>query len=263
MSEPSKADSQRGSLQAMPTSQSPGSSGSGGGRTPTPAIAVLSPTFRHRQPFPPSPLSRMQPGSPGDKSTSPDTTISPISNTQLSPSGNSFPESSPCFIHSHLNKHGSGSLQDWLKNKAVTGATQHHPPHHPQHHLPHHHTHGNTSHQTKPPIHLHNGPTPVRQTPAHNCPPPKGHTPRQAPTSSPSSTPGTSRVTSPTSTGARGDPKDASSSSSYESDPSAATGGSAVLVGDLFDDEEEGGSITKQLAETAQGVREMSKELGK
>ena len=32
--------------------------------------------------------------------------------------------------------------------------------------------------------------------------------------------------------------------------------------GDLFDDEEEAGSLTRQLAETAQGVREMSKELG-
>jgi len=39
-------------------------------------------------------------------------------------------------------------------------------------------------------------------------------------------------------------------------------GGSAILDGDLMDDEEEASSLTRQLAETAQGVREMSKELG-
>ncbi len=38
--------------------------------------------------------------------------------------------------------------------------------------------------------------------------------------------------------------------------------GSTILDGDLVEDEEDGGSLTKQLAETAQGVREMSKELG-
>jgi NAD+ kinase len=37
--------------------------------------------------------------------------------------------------------------------------------------------------------------------------------------------------------------------------------GSALQDGDGFDDED-GGSLTRQLAETAQGVREMSKELG-
>lgn len=36
--------------------------------------------------------------------------------------------------------------------------------------------------------------------------------------------------------------------------------GSGVLDGGDFD--EDGGSLTKQLAETAQGVREMSRELG-
>ncbi len=38
--------------------------------------------------------------------------------------------------------------------------------------------------------------------------------------------------------------------------------GSAILDGDLIDEREEGGSLTRQLAETAQGVREMSKQLG-
>ena len=54
------------------------------------------------------------------------------------------------------------------------------------------------------------------------------------------------------------------SNGGYESDLSSTTGmGSAILDGDFPDEEEDGGSLTKQLAETAQGVREMSKELGK
>jgi NAD+ kinase len=39
-------------------------------------------------------------------------------------------------------------------------------------------------------------------------------------------------------------------------------GGSALLDGDIMDDEDDTGSLTRQLAETAQGVREMSKQLG-
>ena len=50
--------------------------------------------------------------------------------------------------------------------------------------------------------------------------------------------------------------------SGYESDRSSAPGGSAILDGDLMDDDEEASSLTRKLAETAQGVREMSKELG-
>jgi len=38
--------------------------------------------------------------------------------------------------------------------------------------------------------------------------------------------------------------------------------GSAILDGDLIDEREEGGSLTRQLAETVQGVREVSKQLG-
>lgn len=48
--------------------------------------------------------------------------------------------------------------------------------------------------------------------------------------------------------------------SGYDSDRSSPPDGN--VDGDLIDDDEEGGSLTKQLAETAQGVREMSKELG-
>lgn len=51
--------------------------------------------------------------------------------------------------------------------------------------------------------------------------------------------------------------------SGYESDKSSAMGGSALLDGDFMDDDDDTGSLTRQLAETAQGVREMSKQLGK
>jgi hypothetical protein len=51
--------------------------------------------------------------------------------------------------------------------------------------------------------------------------------------------------------------------SGYESDKSSALGGSAFLDGDVVDDDDDTGSLTRQLAETAQGVREMSKQLGK
>ena len=52
--------------------------------------------------------------------------------------------------------------------------------------------------------------------------------------------------------------------SGYESDKSSASimGGSALLDGDIIDDDDDTGSLTRQLAETAQGVREMSKQLG-
>lgn len=50
--------------------------------------------------------------------------------------------------------------------------------------------------------------------------------------------------------------------SGYESDKSSALGGSAFLDGDVIDDDDDTGSLTRQLAETAQGVREMSKQLG-
>lgn len=66
---------------------------------------------------------------------------------------------------------------------------------------------------------------------------------------------GSSRVTSPI--------KREPSLSGYESDKSSQLGGSAVLDGDFMDDEDDTGSLTRQLAETAQGVREMSKQLGK
>lgn len=40
-------------------------------------------------------------------------------------------------------------------------------------------------------------------------------------------------------------------------------GQSTTFDNDLIDEDEELGSLTRQLAETAQGVREMSKELGR
>jgi hypothetical protein len=48
------------------------------------------------------------------------------------------------------------------------------------------------------------------------------------------------------------------SSSGYDSDRSSMNG--SAIDGEF--DEEDTSSLTKQLAETAQGVREMSKELG-
>lgn len=56
----------------------------------------------------------------------------------------------------------------------------------------------------------------------------------------------------------------APSTNGYESDRSSVSqSGRAGLDGGMLDDdEEEAGSLTRQLAETAQGVREMSKELG-
>jgi NAD+ kinase len=39
-------------------------------------------------------------------------------------------------------------------------------------------------------------------------------------------------------------------------------GGSTLLDRDIIDDDDDTGSLTRQLAETAQGVREMSKQLG-
>lgn len=69
-------------------------------------------------------------------------------------------------------------------------------------------------------------------------------------------------MTSPTS-------RDSSSlsASGYDSDKSGTTAnglnGSAILDGDVPEEDEDGASITRQLAQTAQGVREMSKELGR
>lgn len=244
---------------------------SSGGRTPTnPSANAISipPGNRLRQPVPPSPLSRIQsePSSgSSSKSGSSHMTTSPSSYTPKT----NIPESSPCFIHSHLDRHGS--LQDWLKNKAGSG-------HHPGMSHSHSHSSSSSGQRAGGGTHLHNGPTPVRAAPhPHHIPSPRAHhahspahhhshaRPHAASPTPPATSPNSSKVTSPTLgaqvNGSSGHGKE-SSNGGYESDRSSHVGGSAILDGDLIDDDEEGGSLTKQLAETAQGVREMSKELG-
>jgi hypothetical protein len=150
----------------------------------TPIIAV--PTARSRGPVPPSPLSQISPSGTHHQAN-------PLSTQQIS-------ESSPCFIHSHLDRHGS--LQDWLKTKSSSAPAA------PVTHYAHTHT-------------------------TH------AQIPRHVPSTA-SSSKASGRE----------------SSSGYDSDRSSSN----VIDGDL--DDEETASLTKQLAETAQGVREMSKELG-
>ncbi|WRT70195.1 uncharacterized protein IL334_007189 [Kwoniella shivajii] len=204
-------------------------------------------------------------------------------------SNNSIPLHSPCFIHSHLDK--TGSLQDWLKNKSTpnhqapsslsggskaastsgsnaststyrnaNGNTTTH--NHNHNHI--YHT-GNTTKPTRQPSYpafQQNMPNPLHSH-SKSAPPPnamsRSHTPSNSMPTSPNGTSSGSKFPSPI-------VKD----SGYESDQSSINGngsgkfsGSAILDGDLVDDSEEGGSLTRQLAETAQGVREMSKELGR
>lgn len=157
-------------------------------------------------------------------------------------------------------------MQDWLKQKNAQPLSES-ARSHPQ---------TGTSPRTQPSHDrhvLHNGPTPVNSSPAHGRQhhhtahhvQHRSHTPHQPTTRSPAISPSGSKLTSPildgTLNGAKGIGREGSGSG-YDSDRSSQVGGSAVQDGDLIDDEEEGGSLTKQLAETAQGVREMSKELG-
>ncbi|ORY33416.1 hypothetical protein BCR39DRAFT_519922 [Naematelia encephala] len=193
---------------------------------PVPVPVAVPSTSRMRNPVPPSPLSRIQ--SPHHlEGSSNGTSVIPGSNNQ-----NQSPESSPCFIHSHLDQHGS--LQDWLKKG---------------HQHPVHHSNG----RAHPPAKT---AAPFGLSPSHRHPIPKpsdNTSSRSTPTPSASA----SRLTSPT--------QKEPSVSGYESDRSSIYGnsGSAMLDGSYLEDDDEGGSLTKQLAETAQGVREMSKELGR
>ncbi|KAK8853247.1 hypothetical protein IAR55_003949 [Kwoniella newhampshirensis] len=241
--------------------------------TSSPAINVPT-TARMRNPPPPSPLSKVQSVSLDNRQTSISFTDPLVSTpVQAHPptstsSMNCPPHSSPCFIHSHLDKHGS--LQDRLNKKAgptstsgvstTSTATSYRPP------ISSHHS-GNTTKPIRPPSY---------HKPQHHVQPqpqPDNHHHYHSQTPSPfSRSPTDSHSASPTGTGSKiSSPimKD-SSFSGYESDQSSANGhsrqrssGSAIQDADLVDEEEEGGSLTRQLAETAQGVREMSKELGR
>lgn len=240
----SKSDTLRPSVGI--TTSPPTSTGS---RTPTTSVPIPS-SSRLRQPVPPSPLSRIQ-GEPA----SPSNQVPATPPSQLSPPGygNNIPQTSPCFIHSHLDRHGS--LQGWLQTKGSG------PPPAGSSSAP------NSSHAPHRNTHLHNGPTPVRATPTPSRQPHHSHSHHQhSPhlprprVQSPNQSPVGSKTTSPIMNGSGSNGE--KSSGGYDSDRSSQVGGSAILDGDLAEDDEEGGSLTKQLAETAQGVREMSKELG-
>jgi len=186
-----------------------------------------TPSSRIRNPAPPSPLSQIQPDT-GDSSSR--AVPTPTSST-VNPGGAA--PVSPCFIHSHLDR--TGTLQDWSQGRGSG-------------------TQPNTRVNGQPPSsgsHMH-------QASSSRHPRIPGHQARQALHQSHApndSSAGSSRVTSPTD-------KRGTSMSGYESDKSSALGSSAFLDGDVIDDDDDTGSLTRQLAETAQGVREMSKQLG-
>jgi NAD+ kinase len=203
-------------------------------RSTTTNTTATTSASRIRNPAPPSPLSQIQP-QPDTGESSSRSVHTPSSSTV--PTGNAVPVS-PCFIHSHLDR--TGTLQDWLGSGTGTG--------------------GGSGTQSTPRT---NGPTHrsgsnMHQASSSRHPRIPGHQARQVlhhaqpPTDSSA---GSSRVTSPTD-------KRGTSMSGYESDKSSVMGGSALLDGDIIDDDDDTGSLTRQLAETAQGVREMSKQLG-
>ncbi|WVQ84632.1 hypothetical protein IAT38_006787 [Cryptococcus sp. DSM 104549] len=288
------------SIDNMPTTNSPSaSSQTSSNRTPTapssssPSISVPT-TARMRHPPPPSPLSKVQPSSP-EKSSHIGSLMTDNGNLAApSPAALAMPQSSPCFIHSHLDRHGS--LQDWLKNKSnypqaphgssssVTGSTTSTTAH-PASGAGHNHTGGNAhghlhAHQhqhqqgnaTKP-LHHSSPYSPGPRHTAHAHPHAHAHAASQPESPSPSRSQATSPTSRSSSRLSHAKSKDMGFSG-YDSDASSGApngrvngevnGGSAILDGDMMDDDDAGsGSLTRQLAETAQGVREMSKELGR
>jgi hypothetical protein len=205
---------------------------------------VPAPSARIRNPAPPSPLSRIEPPQGDGLSRSqPTPSSSTVAASTAGGANSSSVPQSPCFIHSHLDR--TGTLQNWLQAGETPSAS------------------GSGSGSKRA-----NGPIPSsRQGPASSHiatssrhPRIPLHQARQAVTQAGNlpemSSAGSSRVTSPTN-------KPEPSMSGYESDKSSMLGGSALLDGDFMDDDDDTGSLTRQLAETAQGVREMSKQLGK
>ncbi|WVR00157.1 hypothetical protein IAU59_007299 [Kwoniella sp. CBS 9459] len=242
-------------------------------RSSTTSINVPT-TSRMRHPPPPSPLSQVLPAIPSGRSTDPQPITPPSSYPPTSgtagrslepPSGsNNIPLTSPCFIHSHLDKHGHGSLSDWIQHKNQTGgpssvsggstnsSSTYRASQGSNNHTHHYHT-GNTTKPMRQPAYSQiSPPTPVSQSAPSLS---RAHTPAHS-HSMPTSPTG-SKITSPLM-------KD-SSFNGYDSDQSSSAGhgrfsGSAILDGDIDDEVD---SLTQQLAETAQGVREMSKQLGR
>ncbi|WVN90838.1 uncharacterized protein L203_106081 [Cryptococcus depauperatus CBS 7841] len=220
----------------------------GSDQKPVPYINIPTAT-RTRHPVPQSPLSKYEPTAPEDL-----TAISPLSlpdhesRTAPTASSTSVSHASPCFIHSHLNRHGS--LQDKLKHKTseLSGATNSGPAVSSSHEQGQHYQ-GNA---TKP-IHK-STKLPIS---------PRLHASQSHPASPKDKD---SRVASRRNLAVFG---------GYDSDQSSSNGhvtktsngvpnGSARFIEDLLTgDEEDNASLTKQLAQTAQGVREMSKELSR
>ncbi|KAL7418394.1 hypothetical protein Q5752_006852 [Cryptotrichosporon argae] len=205
-------------------------------RASTPSSLPHASTSRARAPVPPSPLSRFQDDSrPAfDSPLAPLAPLTPPVAPHMSPrqasqhgrSGRGDVEAS-CFIHSGLGKHGSP--QAWARRN----------------------DHGGTAQQM----------TPVRPVGAHHVS--SGSGTREQPTVA-------TAVGAPATPSAKSAPASSATSpvlretsSGYESDKSSRLEGSAILDGDLMDEEEAASSLSRQLAETAQGVREMSKELGR
>ncbi|OCF38086.1 NAD+ kinase [Kwoniella heveanensis BCC8398] len=250
-------------------------------RTSTTSINVPT-TSRMRHPPPPSPLSQVLPTFPGGppfndgangQPITPPSSYPPTSGTSgrggldVGAGSPNIPLTSPCFIHSHLNKHGQGSLSDWLQQKTHTGgpssvsggSTNSSSTYRASHGNNYNHNHNyHTGNTTKPIRQPAYNQIPLSHTPLSQSAPnlSRSHTPSHS-HSMPTSPTGNNKITSPLM-------KD-SSFSGYDSDQSSSTGqgrfsGSAILDGDIDD---EGDSLTQQLAETAQGVREMSKQLGR
>ena len=204
----------------------PSSSGANGSSGLSAPQAITSSSSRMRNPPPPSPLSKVS--SPSDPAHTPGP---PSPGVALSPPALSHETvTSPCYIHSYLDKHGNGSLHDYVNAKSSQSPAAHSPQASRRLGTP----LGSGTPQTARPHHVHNS-KPHIQLPHHNQHGSPSHK-------------GGSR-TSPVAS--------AASTSGYDSDRSEATG-LGLTDGDY---DEEGGNLTKQLAETAQGVREMSKEL--
>ncbi|KAL1408556.1 hypothetical protein Q8F55_005369 [Vanrija albida] len=182
---------------------------------------------RLRSPQPPSPLSQM-----ADTNGSSDTVAAPAPKKQ----GKSVKiadddDNTPCFIHSQLDKHGS--LSDWLRKGE-------------------HHFFGSPPVASKPKAREVNFDDGTQDAP---LPPPHSRSRRANIKPLTPAQPVQPRQTSPPS----------SAVSEYDSDKSSRLDSSAVFedVLDSDEDDEEVSSLTRQLAATAQGVREVSKELGR
>lgn len=206
------------------TPQPPANGSNGTLSSQSASQSITATSSRHRNPPPPSPLSKVSsssdPAHPSDHTTS-EPSMSP-------PALSAETITSPCYIHSYLDKHGNGSLHDYLQAKSSASPTAHASPQRRGVGPP----TGNGTPHTARPHHAHNSKPHVQVSHhSHSTPIPSKST----------------RASSPITT--------TNSTSGYDSDRSSANEPDGEY-------DEEGGNLTKQLAETAQGVREMSKELG-